>query len=153
MDAEAAEATENESFLVGSVVLIGQGILGWFGTDCIQTLNYGRLVGGFPSHGFLYCIGLLHFSRRNWLFMLWLISWEKLDWYWLDGMNGPNGTLVVRGWDGGTNFSRRQGIAIVVSWGALVDWKRRAATGSGGCHQLCQYCMGVEYLCQSSRII
>ena len=46
MDFEAAEATEDESFLVGSVFLIGRGVLGYFGMDFIHSLHCGRLVGG-----------------------------------------------------------------------------------------------------------
>ena len=124
MDAEADEATEAGSFWVGPVFLIARGILGWFGMYCIHRLHYGRLVGGFPSEETLDRIGLLWFSRRNWLFMRWLVQWEKLASYWMDGADRLDETRVGHGWYGGTNIRRRRGSATIFYLGAAGDWKR-----------------------------
>ena len=35
---------------------------------CIHRLNYGRIVGWFPSEETLDRISLLQFAQRNWLF-------------------------------------------------------------------------------------
>ena len=62
--------------------------------DCIHRLNYGRLIGGFPSEEML---DLNLFAT---------VLSEKLDFYALAGIMGETGLLMDwrdgrTGWDGG----------------------------------------------------
>ena len=62
--------------------------------NCIHRLDYGRIVGGFPSEDNLYCTGLLWFDKR------------KLDFYTLASIMGEIG-LIISGWDGRTDQTDR----------------------------------------------
>ena len=82
----------------------------------------------------------------------WVCS-EKMDFirclvcYWLDGTDGLDGKLVGRGWDGGTDVSRRRIGAPTLAL------EGRQEVGSGGWHQLPRCRKGAEYLCWSRKII
>ena len=67
--------------------------------------------------------------------MRWLVF------FWLDGTDGLDGTLVGEGWYGGTEFSRRQNGSDTIGAGTgdpPLALEERRAVGSGGWHQLHQ---------------
>ena len=73
-------------------------------------------------------------------FMRWLIC------YWLCGTDGLDGTLVGRGWYVPT-------LAGAVTGAPPLALKGKQAVGSGGWHQFCWCCKGVDYLYWSTKII
>ena len=75
LDDEAAEATEDGSFWGGWVFLLGRGISGWIGIDCIHRLYCGRLVG-------------VSFRVETGLYLFAPVCLEKLDFYALAGRMG-----------------------------------------------------------------
>ena len=93
------------------------------------------------------CIGLLWFAQRNWIFMRWMVEWEKLACYWLYGTDGPDRPdgegLVWRercqrdlDWEHRNCLLRCRGRQEVAS--------ATTFTGVAG---------GAEYLCQCRKII
>ena len=85
------------------MILIGQGILGWIGINCIHRLNYRRLVGVTFRGG----AGSYWFAP---------VCSEKLAFYAIAGILGEIG-LMLSGWDGqnrrtGWDWGRMEGPAL-----------------------------------------
>ena len=77
--------------------------------------------------------------------MCWLVF------YWLDGTDVLDGTLVGRWWDvGGMEGPTLAGAGTGAPPLAL---ERRRAVGSGGWQQFFWCCKDVDYLCRSSKMI
>ena len=73
--------------------------------------------------------------------MRWLV------YYWLDGTDGMDGTLVGRGGMEGPM------LAGTGTGAPPLALEGRQVVGSGGWHQFHRCCKGADYLCQSSKII
>ena len=66
----------------------------------------------------------------------------------MDGMDGMDGTLVRRGWDEGTNVSRRRNGRATIGAGTGAPplcLEGRKAVGSSGWYQLRQCCKEEDY--------
>ena len=141
MDAEAAEVTEDGCLWLG-LVLLG------------STLQRRRLIvlAGSSVSYWLDCIGWIILAGSYW-YWSWVFSYKLafmcwLVWFnWLATSYMGRTDKMVRGWDGGTDVSRRRnGSTTMGYWGATGVGKRWLAP-------IRQWCKGVKYFFQSSKII